>query len=261
VTVANASGPLVLITRPGPLAAEWVAQLSATGVRAAALPLIDIAPVASTPSLHAMWQGLAPGALVMFVSPNAVVQWFQGLDQPLAWPAGVLAGATGPGTVAALQSHGVALDQIVAPAADAPQFDSEALWARLQHQDWRGRPVWIVRGDGGRDWMAQTLTQAGAQVSFLQAYRRLPAQWTDEQQAWARQAVAQAPDVRWHLSSSESLEALSQLLPDLPRATSIAWATHPRIAHTARSFGFGRVLEIRPGWPAVLAALQTQAAA
>jgi uroporphyrinogen-III synthase len=164
--------PRVLVTRPAAQAAVWVERLRATGIDAEALPLIAIVAVADRRGLQAAWAGLAARRLVVFVSSNAVVHFFAGRPPDLVWPAGVVAAAPGPGTAEALRDVGVAEAAIVAPASDAPQLDSESLWARLQGRDWRGASVLIVSGDGGRDWLAERLREAGATVESLPAYRR-----------------------------------------------------------------------------------------
>ncbi|WP_210760727.1 uroporphyrinogen-III synthase, partial [Azohydromonas sediminis] len=91
----------VLVTRTQPQADEWVARLRAAGIDAVALPLIGIAPVDDAAPLDAAWRELgsdAAPALVVFVSPNAVVQLFARRPPHARWPAATRAGAPGPGT-------------------------------------------------------------------------------------------------------------------------------------------------------------------
>jgi len=247
--------PLILVTRPEPQAGQWVTQLRDLGLQAGALPLLAIGPAPDPALLQATFQALRPGTLLMFVSPNAALRFFDALPTGARWPDGVLAAATGPGTVAALRAAGLVEGRIVAPAADSAQFDSEALWADLKAQDWRGRQVWVVRGEGGRDWLARTLAEAGAEVQFLQSYSRIAPDWTDTQRALLERAAARPDSVRWLLSSSEALDALRLSACGADWAASTAWATHPRIAGHARRFGFGRVVELRPTLDAVAAAL------
>lgn len=160
----------VLVTRPAAQASEWVQQLRAAGLQAEALPLIDIAPAADAASVGAAWRALPTVDLVVFVSPNAAAHFFAARPAPVHWPAELLAASPGPGTTRVLRDLGVAC--IVEPAADAPQFDSEALWQQLGARDWRGKLVLVARGEGGRDWLADKLRQHGARVSFVAAYRR-----------------------------------------------------------------------------------------
>lgn len=262
-------GRRLLVTRPAPQAVQWVAMLRRRGIDAEALPLIDIAPPADPAPLHAAWGSLGQRRLLVFVSPNAVERFFAGRPAGVAWPAGLLAGAPGPGSRAALLAQGVAAEAVVEPAADAAQFDSESLWLQLQRRDWRGASVLIVRGEGGREWLAERLQEAGATVDHLSAYRRLPAVLGSTQRQLLQAALAQPLRHAWLFSSSE---AIGHLLaaddvggPGEPqaglRAASCALATHPAIAERARRAGFGRVECCRPTPDAVAACLQSLAAA
>ena len=120
----------LIVTRPAAQAAPWVAALQALGLDAQALPLIGIEPPQNLAPVQAAWHALDALALVMFVSANAVEHFFAARPLGFAWPATLLAGSTGPGTTAALRAAGVL--HIEEPAADAPQLDTEALWARRQ---------------------------------------------------------------------------------------------------------------------------------
>lgn len=245
----------VLVTRPQPQADAWVRLLRAAGLPALALPLIEIGPAPDPAAVRAMVDGLQPGMLVMFVSPNAVSQFGACLPAGWAWPDGVRAACTGPGTVAALHALGVPPAAVVAPAPGGV-LESESLWERLRAEDWLGRRVWIVRGDGGRDWLASTLRQAGADVAFLQAYRRQAPRWTPEQQALAAAALADPVGSCWLLSSSEAIDHLVSLLPQARWHHAWALASHERIAARARQAGFGRVDAVAAGAEGVVQALK-----
>lgn len=240
-----------LVTRPAAQAAAWVDSLRAAGLDAVALPLIDIGPPADLAPLHAAWQALPAQTLVMFVSANAVEHFFS--QAPGPWPAGPRAASTGPGTTAALRRAGVPASAIVEPGPDAPSFDSEALWARLAHEEWAGRRVMIVRGEEGRDWLADTLRSRGAQVNFVAAYARHAPRFDAGQQALVQAALAEAEAHVWLFSSSEAVRHLVQAQHGARWAGSRAIASHPRIAQTARDAGFGRVDELPPRVDAVVA--------
>ena len=249
----------VIVTRPAAQAAEWVQQLRAHAIDAVALPLIGIAPLADTAALEAAWRELAQRRLVVFVSPNAVEQFFASRPAAAgAWPHGVLAGSPGPGTTRALLALGLGAAQIVQPADAAPQFDSEALWVQLAVHDWRRARVLIVRGDGGRDWLAQTLRQHGAEVATVAAYRRTAPRFDAAAAALLRAASAAPASHLWLFSSSEAIDQLaaaSSAAADWRAA--LAVASHPRIAARARQLGFARVIETRPSLPAVVACIQS----
>lgn len=242
----------LIVTRPQPQADDWVAQLQALGVDAAALPLLAIGDAPDPAAVTAAWRGLARHALAMFVSPSAVERFFARRPSGLAWPPGTIAGSTGPGTARALQAAGVPASCIATPPADAPRFDSEALWAVLQdRRDWRGASALVVRGEGGRDWLAERLREAGATVAFVEAYRRGAPALDDEQARLLAAARADPAAHGWLFSSSEGVGQLAGLAPGADWSAAPAWATHPRIAEAARAAGFARVVLVAPAPVAV----------
>lgn len=257
----------VIVTRPLREAQRWAGLLQARGFDALALPLIDIAPALDPQPLRQAWAGLGGYAAVMFVSANAVEQ-FWGVDVrsgsaglssgdapgPRAW-------ATGPGTLQALLDAGVPAGRIDAPPADAPQFDSEALWQVVGPALAPGARVLIVRGsdaqgaNAGRDWLARQLQAHGASVDIVLAYRRERPHWSAAQQRLASSA-AEGGAV-WLFSSSEAVHNLCALLPGQGWGQARAVATHPRIAQAARQAGFGVVCESRPGLAHVVASIES----
>lgn len=286
--------PLVLVTRPQPQADEWVLSLQALGLRAVALPLLGIAPPADPAPLQAAWAALAgpapgddagrtsgttggttsrstdrctiasatehaaagPLAVVMFVSPSAVERFFAFKPGGLAWPTGTLAAGTGPGTRRALLAAGVPATAVLTPPDEGARFDSEALWAVLRDSiQWAGSAALIVRGEGGRDWLADTLRHHGAQVHFVEAYRRTVPVLDAPAQAALQQALAEPAACCWLFSSSEAVGHLPGLAPDADWSQARALATHPRIAATARRLGIGRVGQVPPRPEAVAQAL------
>jgi uroporphyrinogen-III synthase len=284
INTARTAAP-VIVTRPAHDAQHWVQQLQQSRFNAEALPLIEIAPAddaADTQALAQAWQRLSDYAACLFVSGNAVTHFFQAKEAvaqyPRAWIAinsiadrnsGLRCMAPGPGTVAALRAVGVPADQIDAPAADALQFDSEALWASVGERDWQGRRVLIVRGasaaadagaaapSAGRDWIAQQWQAAGAQVDFVGVYQRRAPTLSHAQAERARAAGADGSV--WLFSSSEAVANLAQMPAlagnDWSRARAIA--THPRIVDAVRAAGWGKVVASRPALADIGATLRS----
>jgi len=244
----------LIVTRPRAQAAAWVRELQALGQVASALPLIDIAALDDPTPVRRAWQGLEGFALVMFVSANAVLQFFAGAPAGARWPAATLAGSTGPGTSNALRAAGVPEGMLVEPAADASAFDSEALWSRLSGRDWTGRRVLVVRGEEGRDWLAETLRVRGATVDFVAAYRRRPPELAADELALLQQTLTDPTEHLWLFSSSEAVGHLRRLAPAADWSRSAALASHPRIEQAARAAGFRRVDLVAPRPSAVAAA-------
>jgi uroporphyrinogen-III synthase len=247
----------LVVTRPQPQADQWVERLQAMGQPALALPLLRILPSPGHANeVDKAWAALVQKrhVLVMFVSPNAVLQFFAARPANVdGWIDGVMAASTGPGTVKALLSVGVPAESVLSPAEDSPQFDAEALWQQhLAGRVWAGQSALIVRGESGRDWLAEVLRAHGATVSLIAAYRRLGPDWDDVavRRAWAR-LVTDPRDHAWLFSSSEAVRALNEHLKlagdtgELLRSVA-AVATHERIAMTARGAGFRDVRPSRP---------------
>ena len=235
----------VLVTRPREQAQRWVRELASFGVKAHALPLIDIGEAADAAPVVQAWQGIASQALVMFVSANAVRQFFALKPAHVTWPQALRAASTGPGTTAALREAGVASAHIVAPADDGP-YESEALWQRLVHEPWQGAQVLVVRGEQGRDWLAQQWREKGATVHFVNAYRRMLPQWQDADAQRCDEAIAKPDTTLWLFSSSEAVANLRRLRPGANLAAGQALCTHERIAETARAIGFVQVHSVAP---------------
>jgi len=250
----------VLVTRPAVQAGEWVEGLRAAGLDAVALPLIGIVPPEDLAAVHDAWARLPGQAMAMFVSPNAAEHFFAARPPGAAWPAGVLAASPGPGTTGTLKRLGVAAAAIVEPAADAPQFDSESLWAVVgPSRSWAGTGVLIVRGESGRDWFASQLTGEGARVEYVAAYRRAAPVLDVSQKQQLAAALADPGGHLWFFSSSEAIDHLDTLAPGVDWAPARAVATHPRIAERARRLGVGEVVEARPAMPAVVGCIQSLA--
>lgn len=242
----------LIVTRPRPQCAAWMARLADLGVDAVALPLIEILPARDAAPVAAAWACLDAVDLAVFVSPNAVAQFFRHADRP--WPPGTLAACVGPGSAQALQDAGVPAGAIVQPAADATSLDSEHLWQELApRRDWFGARVLLLRGDGGREWLAEQLTAAGAHVSAVTTYHRDGPQFDAAEQALLEDVLAEPGRYVWLFSSAEAVEHLRER----PLTGQRAIATHPRIADAARAAGFHPVVLTRPAPEAVTQALKT----
>ena len=256
----------VIVTRPELDAQRWVDQLLQRGIRAEALPLIEIASVADLSAAREAWVNLEKYAAVMFVSGNAVEYFFAARRSGAEPTAPALAAfknvrfmAPGPGTAQVLAAQGVPPAQIDTPPADAVQFDSEALWQVIGQRDWSGQCVLIVRGqsgasDGvatGREWLARQLENAGASVDFVVVYERRAPRFTAAQ--LQRITASQRDGSVWLFSSSE---ALAHLPPAADWSQAKAIATHSRIAHAAQAAGWGVVIESRPALDDIVASIE-----
>ncbi|ALL64465.1 Uroporphyrinogen-III synthase [Paraburkholderia caribensis MBA4] len=256
---SHATHLTVVLTRPAGQSDALAKTLHDAGVATVEFPLIDIAAADDEAPLRAALASLDRYALVVFVSPNAVDYAFASHDA--IWPHALPVGVVGPGSVAALAKHGVEAPayQVISPGVsaddnDGARFDSEALYAALEasfgDNAFEGKRVLIVRGDGGREWLAERLREAGAEVETVAAYRRLVPDPSIG--AWSRIHTLLSDESKtphaWLVTSSEGVRNLAELAHDhlttneqahLKHAMFVA--PHPRIAETARALGFDSI--------------------
>ena len=251
----------VIITRPRAQADGLAQLLAAAGREAVLLPLLDIAPIDDPAPLLAALSGLGDYAMVAFVSPNAIDAAFAHID---AWPAGLNIAVLGEGSRLALAQHGItgANATILSPP-DSARSDSEGLLASLDLSALNGKRVLIVRGDGGRELMADGLRKAGAQVTTVSAYRRSVPVLTPELGARLLALLARPHD--WIITSSEALRGLLKLVEGAGGPAAVAKlqqqhliVPHHRIADNAATLGFTHLTQSGSGDERLLAALQSR---
>lgn len=162
--------PVVLVTRPEPAATQLCNLLAANKLDYVKQPLLSYKASGSSEQLqNTLLQH--PPKIIIFVSKAAVE--FAHQIAPLAhWCANaktIL--AVGNKTQQALLSLGI---QAIAPE----QHNSEGLLAlpQLCHEQVAKQNILIVRGNGGRETLANTLKSRGAIVNYLESYQRY---WLD----------------------------------------------------------------------------------
>ncbi len=165
-------GCRVLVTRPAHQAAGQVAKLKALGAEVGELALIEIAAIDEQDA--GAYQAIKSRILdldlyqgVIFISANAArlgAQWIHDYWPQL--PLGVHWFAIGAATTAALRR-----EQIEAYHSAAGD-DSEALLQDPALAQIQGQKFLILRGEGGRELLAETLRARGAQIDYVDLYRR-----------------------------------------------------------------------------------------
>jgi len=229
------AGRTVLVTRPAHQAAVLAQAIRTAGGAAFEFPALAIEAV-PLDQLTVPLAQLAAADIAIFVSPNAAQFGMAAIRAGGALPAAVRVFAVGPGTLRALAAQG--LDDVAMPDGQ----DSEALLALPQLNEVAGKRVVIVRGVGGRALLADTLRARGAQVGFLECYRRVRPQ-ADAAPLLACWQTGGIDAVT--VASAETLHNLAALLgaPGAPllRHTPL-FAPHEKIAEAARRFGIADVI-------------------
>lgn len=254
--------PPVVITRPLAQARPLAQRVALAGRRAVVFPLLEIHPLDDESALRSTLGRLGDYAMVAFVSPNAI---HAAMRHVAEWPAQVAIAVVGEGSKAALAEHGItpARHTIFSPK-DARRTDSQTLLEVLDIESLRGRRVLIVRGESGRELLADALRGQGADVDQLAAYRRTAPQLDEAARRQLRSLAAQPAD--WLITSSEALRILLGLVRETMGEEGVVimqqrniYVPHVRIAETAHALGFLHVVETGSGDDRLIAALQFRA--
>lgn len=237
-TPPRPKGPLagvgVLVTRPVRQAASLVRQLAALDATTVVFPAIVILPPRDGTSLARAHAALADYDAAIFVSGNAAEY---GVPPVAQWPASLPAFATGPGTAAALAAVGSS--DVRVPSTT---YDSEGLLALPELVAVNGKRIVIFRGEGGRDHLARTLRERGAQVDYADCYRRAPPESGGKGLV---EAILAGRVRAATLTSAEALDNLCGVLsaPARERLARVpVFVPHPNIAAHARALGFEPVV-------------------
>jgi len=155
------TGCRVLVTRPVAQAVQFCELIENAGGVAIAFPVIDIVPV----SIIRHTETITDYDLAIFISANAVEAAMALLNERSMLPEKIA--AIGKATASALEKHGCQIDI----QAQAP-FNSEALLATTAMNHVAGKKIIIFRGEGGREYLAETLRARGAIVEYREVYKR-----------------------------------------------------------------------------------------
>jgi len=158
------AGLSVLVTRPAQQSEGLCELIQAARGRPVRFPALEIRGPADKHAARVALAGASRADVLIFVSANAVQYAFPLLPEQL--PLNVEIAAVGGATAQALRQAG--LDPTLVPE----RMDSEGLLALPQLRNVHGRSVYILRGDGGRELLFDTLRERGAEVHQVEVYRR-----------------------------------------------------------------------------------------
>ena len=154
----------ILVTRPAHQASGLCRQIESRGGRPLQFPALEI--LLPQHVELARRRLMAAHGIVIFISPNAV-EFGLSLLHGKRLPDGIRLAAVGKATAEALRIAGYRVGLL--PSAG---FDSEGLLSLPELQQVAGQTVVIVRGEGGRPLLGDTLRQRGARVVYAEVYRR-----------------------------------------------------------------------------------------
>ncbi|QWE03921.1 uroporphyrinogen-III synthase [Polynucleobacter sp. JS-JIR-II-50] len=260
----------IIVTRPSGQARQLIEVLTkaieASGVgkrslpEILSLPLLTIVPKSDGHLADHIATTLRDADLAIFVSPNAIESVMRLLERD--WqdfskkiiPIGVMGGSSH----LALKNHGVGSEHNPTPIiipGNNENWDSEGLWKELQSLkwNWQGKKVVIFKGEGGRDWLSDTLLKAGSTVEAISTYTRAPLDIDNP--AWQLVQEMDLSKSLWLLTSSEAVRYLGEVMKDqFTQNLNVASALcpHHNIADAAEMIGFGEVFTSEPGDEALI---------
>ena len=238
----------LLLTRPAEEAAALSSLLAEQGIFSNSLPLLDIMPIAATDTMRQVIQALDQFCAVIVVSKPAARIGVELLERYWPTPPGVKWFSVGAATAQILGDHG--LDVSFPAEGD----DSEALLELSRLREAIAQPdarVLILRGEGGRELLAERLRELGASVEYLELYRRglpiyPPTLLPQRIQAERLNGLV--------VSSGQGFEHLHQLAGDAwPQLARLPlFVPSPRVAEMARAAGAKTVVDCRGASAAAL---------
>jgi uroporphyrinogen-III synthase len=160
----NLAGLSVLVTRPAHQSGGLCEMIERAHGRPVRFPALEILGPADKHAARAALAAASAADVLIFVSANAVQYAFPLLPDQLR--VDVEIAAVGSATARALVAHG--LDPMLVPE----RMDSEGLLALPALHTVAGKRIFILRGDGGRELLYDTLRERGAQVDMVEVYRR-----------------------------------------------------------------------------------------
>lgn len=233
------SGLTVVNTRPAHQAKSLSDLISASSGFVIEFPVIEIAPTTNPERLQSQLAQLSEANLAIFISANAVESGLVALGGPENWPDNVIIAAVGRATAAKCSALGLNVS-LVAPEP----YNTEALLTLPELQEMSSKKVKVFRGEGGRELLANTLRERGAEVEYIESYRRImpnsdPA---DLYQCWHEKSVLLIV-----VTSNEALQNLFTMVGEKHRSDlleSTLVVVSQRAISLARELGFNVVPEL-----------------
>ncbi|MFR0673712.1 uroporphyrinogen-III synthase [Enterobacterales bacterium AW_CKDN230030176-1A_HGKHYDSX7] len=251
------SGWRLLLTRPTEECADLARALAESGIVSRSLPLLHIEPLPFGAAQHGTLQALDTYQAIIVVSKPAARLLLTATSPE------VLAGLGAAWFTVGAATAGVLARQGIIARCPAQGDDSEALLALEALRaalDGPAPRVLIVRGEGGRERLAECLAEQGARVDYLELYRRgLP--------DYPQGALARLVDGErlngLAVSSGQGFEHLHRLAGEAwPRLAQLTlFAPSPRVADQARTAGAQHVVDCRGASAAALMAAVQRCAA
>lgn len=235
----------ILLTRPGRISEQLKKNIEDAGGRALHLPSMEIHAVTEPGAVKQLLAGLTEFDILIFVSRNAVKYACEIFPGIVSTTHDKIVFAIGSGTNEELQTAG--FKQVTYTNSNT---GSEALLAldELQQKNILNRKIMIMRGEGGRELLGETLLARGAEIQYVELYSRVKPQvepviisnmWREER-----------PDAVV-LTSADGLSNLLEMTAEKDRSIFLNTrlvVISQRLKSIAESLGFNAVIKVAMGY-------------
>ncbi|MFW5432352.1 MAG: uroporphyrinogen-III synthase [Methylophilaceae bacterium] len=235
----------VAITRPVNQAKKLTQRIESAGGNVILYPLIEIVPLEDYSTLKNVIVNINQYDWVLFISSNAVQNGMPHLIKQ-GIPSTLRFAAIGPKTATALSKFDV--NNVLIPSGS--RFDSESLLSLPEMYAMQGKKVMIVRGNGGREVLANTLKSRGAEVTFAECYQRINPQSNCDilSKAYANHQLQSII-----ITSSEAMRYFLDLAENATWLENITiCVNHARIAEQPLKMGLNVLTATAPGDEAMM---------
>ncbi len=192
----------ILVTRPATQAEKLCQLIEQHNGQAIRFPTLEIKPLDNV-IIRNRIQNLSQYDWLIFISTNAVNFAVKANNGKIDDFNRSAIAAIGQSTANCLKTKNLRLD-----LTPEKKFNSEALLACPPFNHVEGQSILIIRGQQGRELLAETLRQRGAAVDYLEVYERIIPEINEQKVAMFKQ---QDIDIT-SITSVEALENLMQML-------------------------------------------------
>ncbi|NMH59856.1 uroporphyrinogen-III synthase [Alteromonas ponticola] len=213
---------MYLLTRPRPKLAASCEQFLAQGIAVTGIATVDIQALPFSTVQSQTVTKLSVNDWLIVTSTFAADVFASTLSVS---DIKARCAAIGSSTAKRLREQGF---NVIAP--DVPT--SEGMMNLLTMKNAKNCQAVIIKGEGGREYLAESLTEIGIPTAELAVYRRIPLSPPEESNQW------QWADVKGIITTSVEMATPLFTYYDSDKLTSVPWLTvSQRIANTLISYG------------------------
>ncbi|SDQ28169.1 uroporphyrinogen-III synthase [Pseudomonas sp. B21-032] len=240
----------LLLTRPAEECSALARTLAEQGVFSSSLPLLETEPLALTPAQLGQVQALDQYSAIIVVSKPAARLALEQLNAHWPQPPAQAWFTVGAATAQILDDHGLNVSYPAQGDDSEALLQLPALTAAIKRPQSR---VLIIRGEGGRELLAERLAALGARVDYLELYRRYLPHYPE---ATLVRCIAGERLNGLVVSSGQGFQHLRQLAGEhWPQLAQLPlFVPSPRVAELARASGAQNVVDCRGASAAALLA-------